>query len=535
MVWGHIYRLFRLFPFGIAALAVSSNATTKACSHDTFASLGLPDINILSVEAAVTEATWNPANTLNAYPISTNDTVKVCQLTINYTHPGWNDKITAWVSLPVDSWNGRFSGIGGGGWTTGTLAALSQAVFQGYAAASTDGGHALAVNVSSWGLTKEGNLNWPNLQDFSATALDEMTSLGKMATRTFYGKPPKYSYWNGCSTGGRQGHMMAQRYATQYDGILAGAPAINWDKFIPSEFWPQAMMKQLDYYPSECELDAITKHAIEACDEIDGVKDGIISMPGSCQFDPLTVVGKTAQCTSGNETIRISKKGAELVSLIWAGPKDTQGSPLWYGLNYDAPLAFLAGTNCTFCGKSHCEQVPFTISADWIQVFLSGNSSLDLSIIDHERFARLFRASVNQFSSVIGTRDTDLTEFKNAKGKMITWHGMKDQLIFFNGTVDYYSRVLENDPKVHDYYRLFLAPGAEHCTAGIGWYPGDSFQALVDWVENGIAPDTLRAIATPSATGSSSPPLRTADLCAWPKVLTYVAGDFNEASSFTCQ
>lgn len=291
----------------------------------------------------------------------------------------------------------------------------------------------------------------------------------------------------------------------------------------------------LAYYPSECELDAITKYAIEACDEIDGVKDGIISMPGSCHFDPLTVVGETADCTSRNETIRISQNGAKLVSLIWAGAKDTQGSPLWYGLNYDAPLKYLAGTNCTLPGQSHCEQVPFTISTDWIQVFLSGNSSLDVSTIDHEEFTRLFRASVNQFSSVIGTRDTDLTEFKKAKGKMITWHGMKDELIFFNGTVDYYSRVLEEDPKVHDYYRLFLAPGAEHCTAGIGWYPGNIFQALVDWVENGTAPDTLRAIATPTASGSISPPLRTADLCAWPKVLTYVAGDSNEASSFTCQ
>lgn len=291
----------------------------------------------------------------------------------------------------------------------------------------------------------------------------------------------------------------------------------------------------LEYYPSQCEFDAITKHAIDAYDEIDGLKDGIISMPGSCHFDPLTVVNKTAPCASRNETIRISKQGAKLASLIWSGAKDTQGQSLWYGLGYDAPLQYLAETNCTSGRNPRCQPVPFSVSADWIRVFLTGNPSLNLSTIDRAEFSRLFRSSVNRFSSVIGTGDPDLTDFKKANGKMITWHGMKDELIFFNGTVDYYSRVMKNDPKVHDYYRLFLAPGVEHCAAGMGWYPGNSFQALVDWVENGTAPDTLRAIATPSTTGSAKPPSRTADLCAWPKVLTYIKGDAKKASSFACR
>ncbi|KAI9372872.1 Tannase/feruloyl esterase [Aspergillus egyptiacus] len=424
--------------------------------------------------------------------------------------------------------------MGGGGWVGGTLGALSQAVFHGYAAVSTDAGHAETATVESWALAGKGNLNWPNLQDFSAVAIDEATTLGKMATEIFYGQPPKYSYWNGCSTGGRQGHMMAQRYPTQYDGILATAPAINWDKFIPSEMWPQIVMTQLDYYPSAFELQAITQHAIDACDELDGVRDGIISAPGLCQFDPLTVVGKTAQCTSLNAEIEISQKAAELVSRVWAGAKDTKGSFLWYGLSHDTPLESLAGTNCTLPTETPCAPVPFQISADWMRIFLSTNPSLDLSTIDYAEFSRLFRASVNQFSSVIGTRDPDLTGFKQAGGKMIAWHGMKDELITFNGTVDYYRHALEVDPELHDYYRLFLAPGVEHCSAGIGWYPGSSFQALVDWVELGTVPDTLRAIATPAATDSASPPLRTADLCAYPKVLTYVAGDSNVASSYTC-
>jgi feruloyl esterase len=234
---------------GLAQLltpALSANVDAeKACTPERFASLGLSNIDVLSVDAKLERASWDPSDTLNAYPTITNKTVEVCQLTVNYTHPGWNDKVTTWISLPVENWNGRFLGMGGGGWVMGTLDALSQAVFGGYAAASTNGGHDELATVKSWGLASEGNVNLANMQDFSSVTLDEAASLGKAATKMFYGKPHKYAYWNGCSTGGRQGLMMAQRYPTQYDGILAGSPAINWDKFIPAEFWPQMLMNVL--------------------------------------------------------------------------------------------------------------------------------------------------------------------------------------------------------------------------------------------------------------------------------------------------
>jgi hypothetical protein len=255
-------------------------------------------------------------------------------------------------------------------------------------------------------------------------------------------------------------------------------------------------------------------------------------MPGLCKFDPSTVIGKTTQCS--NSTIKITAKAAQYGSLIWAGPSDATGSSLWYGLSHDAPLTSLAGTNCTSPSK-HCKGVPFQISADWQQIFLSRNSSLDVSTINYAEYVQHFRQSVNEYSSVIGTRDPDLTGFKQAGGKMITWHGMKDQLIFFNGTENYYQKAMDVDANLQDYYRFFAAPGAEHCKAGIGFYPGSSFDALVSWVENGTAPDTLQAIATPTATGSAKLPLRTADLCAYPKVLTYVGGDANKAASFTCK
>jgi feruloyl esterase len=280
-------------------------------------------------------------------------------------------------------------------------------------------------------------------------------------------------------------------------------------------------------------MNALTQSAIDACDELDGVKDGIIAMEGLCSFDPLTVVGKTVNCTSPNGTIKISKKAAQIAAAIWAGAKASDGSALWYGLPYGSPLIYLGGTNCT--SLTDCETLPFSISADWMQLFLQRNTSFDVSTIGFEQFDSLFRQSVNEYASAIGTRDPDLTRFKEAGGKMITWHGMKDQLIFFNGTEHYYRQVLERDPKAHDFYRFFPAPGVEHCSAGSGWYPGESMKALIDWVEHGVAPETLKAVATPSATGGAQPPLRTAGLCPWPKVMTFVGGNPDKASSFVCK
>ncbi len=172
-----------------------------------------------------------------------------CNVNITYTHPGYNDSIHVQVWLPIKGWNQRL-GTGGSGFVTGVFdQALAPAVAQGYSAVSTDGGHELNVtSAAAWALISPGNVDWNLLQDFASTALADMTMLGKAVTKSYYGTAPKYSYWNGCSTGGRQGLMMAQRFPNAYDGILAGAPAINWPSFIVAEYWGQLIMNQLDVY-----------------------------------------------------------------------------------------------------------------------------------------------------------------------------------------------------------------------------------------------------------------------------------------------
>lgn len=203
--------------------------------------------------SALTFTTFNHANVSSNVPAGQNHYAKnvtgldVCELIITYTHPGYNDVINTTIWLPRPSkWSGRFLGAGGGGWVTGASnSTLAWAASEGFVVATTDGGHAAASPVQDWALLSPGNVNWPLLQDFASTTLDEAATLGKSVAEAYYGTKPTYSYWNGCSTGGRQGHMMAQRYPEQYDGILASASAIQWGQMLMQEGWPQAVMNEL--------------------------------------------------------------------------------------------------------------------------------------------------------------------------------------------------------------------------------------------------------------------------------------------------
>lgn len=200
---------------------------------------------------------------------------------------------------------------------------------------------------------------------------------------------------------------------------------------------------------------------------------------------------------------------------------------LWYGLNKGAPPAGLANTSCS---DNNCTGAPFPIAVSWIQKFVLNNATADISKLSSAEYDAIFRLSINEYASTISAADPDLAGFRDAGGKMITWHGLADQLIPPDGTYNYYQRVLAQHPEAADYYRFFPAPGIYHCSGGPGWYPGGVLDSLVNWVEKGIAPDTLEA-KTETALGAS----RTVNLCAYPKILTYQGGDINSSTSFTCK
>ncbi|OAL56702.1 tannase and feruloyl esterase [Pyrenochaeta sp. DS3sAY3a] len=499
-----------LFPSAVFSTVIGTPRAT-GCTSGALPPPTLFGGSILSINAV--EATLPSSST------------KFCNVSISYTHPGQNDLINVWLGLP-SNWNGRFQGVGGGGWTTGDPLRLTTAIAQGYASVSTDGGHSATAQTASWALLSPGNVNLYALQNFASVTLNDMTVLGKQLTEAYYGEKISKSYWSGCSTGGRQGLMMAQRYPEAYDGILSEAPAINWGQFIPAEFWPQRVMHEAGYFPSQCELNAITAAAIDACDDLDGLKDGVVGLTGLCDFQASSVVGTPYSCP-GASPGTISEKAAAIVQSIWKGARDSEGNFQWYGLTPGSPLNGLANTNTTSDGKSI--GLPFPISKDWHQIFLQGNTSFDPYSYTPAGWDASFHASGNRYDSIIGTRDADLSEFKGFGGKMITWHGMSDQLIFFNGTVDYWNRVVHLDPNATDFYRFYSAPGVQHCRGGSGAAPTDALAALVLWVEGNEVPETLAANRTVNGTNW------TQELCLYPLSSIYKGGDPSQASSFRCE
>ncbi|KAI1854841.1 hypothetical protein JX266_000959 [Neoarthrinium moseri] len=519
----------------VCLIGVASAA--PVCDASTFKSLTLFNIEVTSTAATVAHIVAGPDGQFtelagNATPEETAAATQFCQVTIQYTHPGQNDVINTFIGLPLNAsaWNGRFQMPGGGGWTAGNLLLIYGPVAAGYASTSTDAGHTENETAADWGLVSPGNTNWPALWDFAAVALDESATLGKLATQLYFGSPPKYSYFNGCSTGGRQGHIMAQRYPDQFDGILSGAPAIAWQTFIIGMFWPVLVANILETVPPLCVLDAFTNASISGCDELDGVKDNVIATPDKCQFNASSIVGQTVQCTKPEGIITLTEKHAQLVNAIWDGPRSVEGAFEWHGLTKGTSLRALLNTTCE--SVDHCVPIPFPVSTDWIAVFLARNASLDYNSLTREDFDRLFRLSVDQYASVIGTDNPDLTSFRRSGGKMIVWHGLADLVVTPLGTYDYYKRAKQFDDSLDSYYKFFAAPGVEHCGGGPGLDPSSTiFDSVVAWVENEITPETVPGRGP--AVGASG--TREINLCPYPKVLTYIGPDPNQASSFVCQ
>jgi hypothetical protein len=454
-----------------------------------------------------------------------------CEVTLYLTHPGASDHVRVAVWLPTSGWNGRFQGTGGGGYSAGVFElALAPAVQGGYAAASTDAGVSSDfTSPASWALNPDGTVNTALLTDFAYRSEHDMAVAGKQIIASFYGRSAFYSYWNGCSTGGRQGLMEAQRYPADYNGIVADAPAINWDSFIPAEFWPQVVMNEARDHPTSCEFSAFTQAAVAACDRNDGTADGVIDQPGTCGFDPRSLIGTKVVC--GGTTLTITATDAAVVRRIWQGPTTLDGRPLWYGLTKGASFDGLAGTTTATDGST--QGAPFPIADTWIRYFLKQQPSFDTSTITYAQFVGLFRQSQAEYNDIIGTDDPNLTAFKNAGGKMITWHGLADSLIFPQGTVNYVQRVQATMGGVRDvnaFYRVFLAPGVGHCGTGNGPVPTDPLAAVVNWVEKGKAPATLPA-ATTDSTGATV----TRNLCPYPQVSRYIGhGDPRSAASYRC-
>jgi Tannase and feruloyl esterase len=506
--------------------AAGTPAAAPACSAASIrAALNVPNVKVVSA-SPVTGGSYTAPGTTT--PIT--GLPAFCDTALTDTDSAGN-AINIRVWLPSD-WNGRFEGIGGGGYSCGIMYSapvpgiqtLATAIRSGYAGASTDCGN--TQSDGSFALTSGGQLNWPLIEDFASTGIHDMSVVGKAVTTAYYASKPSYSYFAGCSTGGREGLMEAQRYPADYNGIVSGAPAINWTKFIPSEIWPELVMKESNDYLPACKENAFTDAVVKACDSKDGVTDNIISDPADCHWNPMKLVGASTPCGT------ITATDALVVEKIWQGPATTGGRKLWYGLEPGASFSGLAATS-TVNGVTTGE--PFPISATWLGTWLQQDPSWNWQTLTYAQFDKLFQQSVSEFSSVIATDNPDLTQFRKDGGKLLIWHGLADQLIFPQGTINYYQRVQQTmggARKTDSFARLFLAPGAQHCLSAAGPAPADPLGAVVNWVEHGKAPKSILATIVDPATNVVT---MSRPLCEYPLMARYKGhGSTNEASSFTC-
>jgi hypothetical protein len=417
------------------------------------------------------------------------------------------------VSLP-DAWNGKFQAVGGGGFV-GSLPDVGPAIAAGYAAASTDTGHVGTEIDGHFVRNTDGSFNTGLAEDFAYRSNHEMTVKAKALVQAYYGRGPTYSYWNGCSTGGRQGLMEAQRFPNDYDGVLAAAPAINWDRFIPSDIWPQLVLHQSGNMLPSCKLDAVTAAAVNACDDVDGITDDVIEDPRRCTYDPHDLIGTRLDCGV------FTTADADAVAKIWDGPRNRQGSFMWHGLERGAPLDALAN-----------QAGPFPITNDWIRFWVLENPDWDYRTATNADFETIFQRSHEKFNDLIGTDSPDLSAFRDRGGKLILWHGWNDQVIFPRGTIDYYDRVVATmgARQTNQFARLFMAPGVEHCIGGPGPDTIDAFDHLVTWVETNQAP--TRIVAS-KLVGTST--TQTRPLCSYPQAARYTGrGSTDAAENFRC-
>ncbi len=458
-------------------------------------------------------------------PNTTIDSVAVdpvdgsCRITATVTHPPANDRVKVFIGLPMKGWNGRFRGTGGSGFWGGNIGNLRIPLARGYAVGATDVGH--EGGSGSFALGASGRLNWQEIRDNAYLGIHEMTVVGKALTRAYYGRAPRYAYFSGLSTGGRQGLMEAQRYPGDYDGVLSLSPAINLNRIQFSHLWPQLLMLEMKDFVPKAKLDAATAAAVAACDGANGVRDGVIDDPTRCTYDPAPLVGTKI----GDGTFTATD--AEIVRRIWEGPRGRDGRFLWYGPARGADLFATAKT-----GGSPLTGQPFGISLDWVRFFLVQNPRWDWTTLTRGEFELLWNQSVEQYGTVTGTDDPDLTRFRDRGGKVIIVHGLADQLIPVAGTIDYYQRVqlrMGGAKPAAEFARLFLVPGANHGFTSGGPGPIGMMEAVIRWVEDGKAPDRIDAELR-NETGKL---IRSRPVFPYPKVAKYKgSGSTDEAANF---
>ena len=583
-----------------AAAAATPAAVALACD-DTMKTAFKPDANttVTFVKAfkqgdplALSGTPASPAP-----PVAASD-VCLVKLNVGPGNPGpagapsTSAGIGVEVWLPSTAqWNGRNRSVGDGGYA-GSAAVSSLTVLRSdiagwaterkYVSSISDTGHVNQVGVSAgaFAMNPDGSVNTALWNDLSTRALHEQANKTKALAAAYYGKLPVYSYYAGCSGGGRLGYASAQSHPGDFDGILAEAPSINQTQFFLSLLWPTFVtQRDLGGVALTAEQsNLVSKASIAACDTaLNGTRDGYLTDPSQCNYDPST--DPAALCVADGGTNATSsclrKVQALAVNKMWYGPTiyGTAPSPavdngynvaraadhLWWGIPRGIDMNSTARMKDQIPGLFDLVVAQFALTlqdptlATVTPLFTnaSGNGADGWKNLSYADFgnAMFLGKLMNPVFGNIDTNNPDLRGFRDRGSKMITLHGVADALVRPSSTVDYYNRsaaIAGGFDKAQQFHRLYLEPGRGHCDSAIfGLPPGsnppklkqgspgpdhrrsDLFDALVKWVENGTAPTTFTATTLDNKV--SRP------VCPYPKELTYVGGDTNLAASYSCK
>ena len=499
----------RTMTWMLCVLGLLSAMPAFGTSCDSLAKLALPDTTITTAQIVPAgefstggerQGAGRGANPYRGLP-------EFCRVaaTIKPT-PDSDIKVEVW--LPASGWNGKFQAVGNGGWAgVISYSALADAVRAGYASASTDTGHV--------GGSGSFALNHPEkLIDFSWRSEHEMTIKAKAVIQAFYGTAPRLSYWNGCSTGGRQGLKEAQMFPDDYDGIIAGAPA---NRTAISLWIADAVLKDPASYIPPAKYPIIHQAALNACDSTDGLKDGLIDDPRKCNFDPKVLVckaGDGAECLTAAQAAAAKKiyspavntrTGKELFSSL------VPGTELGWGVQAQGPEP----------SANIYDQYRYVVFKDPNWDWKTFNFDGDVERGDRPE------------NLIMNATNPNMKAFFSHGGKLLLYHGWSDPNVPTLNTIKYYRSVVETmggEPAAMNSVRLFLEPGMGHCGGGEGPNVFDKVGTLEQWVEHAKGPDKI--IASHSSAGKVD---RTRPLCPYPQVARYKgAGSIDDASNFSC-
>jgi feruloyl esterase len=497
----------------LVMMAAAAFLQQPACG--ALKTLSIPTVTITSAEfvAAGAAAPGRGGRGGSSEPLPAH-----CRVAATLT-PSGDSHIEMELWLPTENWNGKFLAMGNGGWAGNiSLDAIAVGLRRGYATASNDTGHKGGSASFAVGHPEK-------LVDFAYRSMHEMAVHSKAVIRAFYGRAPQLSYYQGCSTGGRQGLMEAQRFPDDFDAIIAGAPVHNMVHLNVSQVALQVeMLRNPARLVPDGKKTLFAKAVVAACDAKDGVTDGIVSEPRSCTFDPAVLACKASDPSTSlgaGAPDCLTPPQVENARSAWATVKNKSGEPIYPGRSPGfesgwripvpgAPLNPLFTDMPRFIGRQN---------ADWDPMTFDLETDLALALKN---------------GGFVEATDSNLAKFKARGGKLLLYHGWADPGPAPENTVNYYEAVNKTlGGKQDDWMRLFLMPGVGHCGGGVGPDQADFLGALERWREGGVAPAQITATRGAGRGAAATPMSR--PLCPFPQVARYRGtGSTNDAANFSC-